>query len=214
MRFDLSELSATERYKLLGGLVVPRPIALVTTQSLEGRVNAAPFSFFNVFAEEPPLVVLGLGISPVGGSKDTTVNIRDTGEFVINLVDEPIAEAMNLCAIDFPPEISEIEIAGLDLVPSQKVAPPRIAQAPVNLECRRYVTLEAARERYLVVGEVLVAHVRDGLIDPATLRVDRDAYAPIGRLFGGGYVRTRDRFEMPRLTYRQWLEQTRDRSER
>jgi flavin reductase (DIM6/NTAB) family NADH-FMN oxidoreductase RutF len=209
MLFDLAELSATERYKLLGGLVVPRPIALVTTESADGRVNAAPFSFFNVFAEEPPLVVLGLGISPVGGAKDTTVNIRDTGEFVINLVDEPIAEAMNLCAIDFPPEISEIEVAGLDLVPSQTVAPPRIAQAPVNLECRRYVTLEAARERYLVVGEVLVAHVRDGVIDPATLRVDRDAYAPIGRLFGGGYVRTRDHFEMPRLTYREWLDRTR-----
>jgi flavin reductase (DIM6/NTAB) family NADH-FMN oxidoreductase RutF len=209
MLFDLAELSATERYKLLGGLVVPRPIALVTTESADGRVNAAPFSFFNVFAEEPPLVVLGLGISPVGGAKDTTVNIRDTGEFVINLVDEPIAEAMNLCAIDFPPEISEIEVAGLDLVPSQTVAPPRIAQAPVNLECRRCVTLEAARERYLVVGEVLVAHVRDGVIDPATLRVDRDAYAPIGRLFGGGYVRTRDRFEMPRLTYREWLDRTR-----
>jgi flavin reductase (DIM6/NTAB) family NADH-FMN oxidoreductase RutF len=209
MRFDLAALSATERYKLLAGLVVPRPIALVTTHSPEGRVNAAPFSFFNVFAEEPALVVLGLGISSAGGAKDTTVNIRDTGEFVINLVDEPIAEAMNLCAIDFPPEISEIEVAGFDLVPSQTVAPPRIAQAPVNLECRRYLILEPARERYLVVGEVLVAHVRDGLIDPATLRVDRDAYAPIGRLFGGGYVRTHDRFEMPRLTYRQWLEETR-----
>ena len=209
MRFDLAELSAGDRYKLLGGLVVPRPIALVTTRGPEGRVNAAPFSFFNVFAEEPPLVVLGLGISPVGGAKDTTVNIRETGEFVINLVDEPIAEAMNLCAIDFPPEISEIEVAGLDLVPSQKVAPPRIAQAPVNLECRRYVTLEVARERNLVIGQVMVAHVRDGLIDPATLRVDRDAYAPIGRLFGGGYVRTRDRFEMPRLTYREWLDRTR-----
>jgi flavin reductase (DIM6/NTAB) family NADH-FMN oxidoreductase RutF len=209
MRFDLAELSAAERYKLLGGLVVPRPIALVTTRGPEGRVNAAPFSFFNVFAEEPPLVVLGLGISPLGGAKDTTVNIRETGEFVINLVDEPIAEAMNLCAIDFPPEISETEIAGFDLVASDEVAPPRIAQAPVNLECRRYLTLQAARERYLVIGEVVVAHVREGVVDPATLRVDRDAYAPIGRLFGGGYVRTRDRFEMPRLTYRQWLERTR-----
>jgi flavin reductase (DIM6/NTAB) family NADH-FMN oxidoreductase RutF len=210
MRFDLAELSASERYKLLGGLVVPRPIALVTTESAEGRVNAAPFSFFNVFAEEPPLVVLGLGISPVGGAKDTTVNIRATGQFVVNLVDEAIAEAMNLCAIDFPPEISEIAVAALDLAPSQKVAPPRIAQAPVNLECRRYLTLEVARERSLVIGEVLVAHVRDGLIDPASLRVDRDAYAPIGRLFGGGYVRTRDRFEMPRLTYEEWRDQTRD----
>ena len=213
LRFDFAELSATERYKLLGGLVVPRPIALVTSHSPDGRVNAAPFSFFNVFAEEPPLVVLGL-ISPLGGAKDTTLNIRDTGEFVVNLVDEPIAEAMNLCAIDFPPEISEIEVAGFDLVPSDAVAPPRIGQAPVGLECRRFLTLQPARERYLVLGEVLMAHVRDGILDPATLRVDRDAYAPIGRLFGGGYVRTHDRFEMTRLTYEQWLEQTRARGQR
>ena len=188
MRFDLAALSARERYRLLCGLVVPRPIALVTSQSPDGRVNAAPFSFFNVFAEEPPLVVLGLGISPRGGAKDTTLNIRDTGEFVVHLVDEPIAAAMNLCAIDFPPEISEGEVA-------------RIGQAPVGLECRRFVTLQPARERYLVIGEVLMAHIRDGILDPATLRVDRPAYAPIGRLFGGGYVRTHDRFEMPRLTY-------------
>ena len=213
MRFDLAALSASDRYKLLAGVVVPRPIALVTTQSADGRVNAAPFSFFNVFAEEPPLIVLGLGISLTGGAKDTTVNILATGQFVINLVDEPIAEAMNLCAIDFPPEISEIEVARLDLLPSQKIAPPRLAQAPVNLECRHYETLQAARERYLVIGEVLVAHVKDGVIDPATLRVDRDVYAPIGRLFGGGYVRTHDRFEMPRLTYAQWLDARQARNE-
>jgi flavin reductase (DIM6/NTAB) family NADH-FMN oxidoreductase RutF len=207
VRFDLAELSAAERYKLLGGLIVPRPIALVTSQSAKGHINAAPFSFFNVFAEEPPLIMLGLGLSPLGGAQDTTLNIRDTGEFVVNLVDEAIALAMNLCAIDFPPESNEIEVAGLDLAPSDKVAPPRIVQAPVNLECRRYVTLQPARERYLVLGEVVMAHVRDSVIDPATLRVDREAYAPIGRLFGGGYVRTHVRFEMPRLTYRQWLAQ-------
>jgi flavin reductase (DIM6/NTAB) family NADH-FMN oxidoreductase RutF len=214
VRFDFTELSAAERYKLLGGLVVPRPIALVTSQNADGRVNAAPFSFFNAFAEEPPLIVLGLGMSPAGGAKDTTINIRDTGEFVVNLVDEPIAEAMNLCAIDFPPEISEIEVAALELLRSDAIGPPRIAQAPVSLECRRYVTLQPARERYLVIGEVVVAHVKDGIVDPATLRVDRDAYAPVGRLFGGGYVRTHDRFEMPRLTYGEWLARNRDSSER
>ena len=213
LRFDFAALSAADRYKLLGGLVVPRPIALVTSHSPDGRVNAAPFSFFNVFAEEPPLVVLGLGISPQGGAKDTTLNLRDTGEFVVHLVDEPIAEAMNLCAIDFPPAISEVEVAGFDLVPSDAVAPPRIAQAPVSLECRRFVTLQPARERYLVIGEVIMAHVKDGIVDPATLHVDRAAYAPIGRLFGGGYVRTHDRFEMPRLTYREWLDLTGGRGE-
>jgi flavin reductase (DIM6/NTAB) family NADH-FMN oxidoreductase RutF len=102
-------------------------------------------------------------------------------------------------------------VAGFDLVPSEEVAPPRIAQAPVSLECRRYVTLQPARERYLVLGALVIAHVRDGIVEPKTLRIDRDAYAPIGRLFGGGYVRTHDRFEMPRLSYREWLERTRGR---
>jgi flavin reductase (DIM6/NTAB) family NADH-FMN oxidoreductase RutF len=209
MRFDLAELSPSERYKLLGGLVVPRPIALVTTRDRDGRDNAAPFSFFNVLAEEPPLVVLGLGVNAAGGAKDTTNNIRDSGEFVINLVDEAIAEAMNLCAIDVPSEMSEIDLAGFSLLPSERVAPGRIAEAPVSMECRRYVTLQPGPERYIVLGEVVILHVRDGILDPERLRIDRDAYAPIGRLFGGGYVRTRDRFEMPRLTYREWLDRTR-----
>jgi flavin reductase (DIM6/NTAB) family NADH-FMN oxidoreductase RutF len=210
--FDFRRLGAAERYKLLGGLVVPRPIALVTTRDLEGRDNAAPFSFFNVLAEDPPLVVLGLGISPTGRAKDTTNNIRDCGEFVVHLVDEPIAEAMNLCAIDLPPEVSEIALAGFSLLPSDLVAPGRIAEAPVSLECRRYVTLQPGPERFIVLGEVLMLHVRDGIVDPATLRVDRDRYAPIGRLFGGGYVRTHDRFEMPRISYPEWLAKSKDQS--
>jgi flavin reductase (DIM6/NTAB) family NADH-FMN oxidoreductase RutF len=204
MRFHFAALSATERYKLLGGLIVPRPIALVTTRAPDGTDNAAPFSFFNVFAEEPPLVVLGLGISPRGGAKDTTVNIRDSGEFVVHLVDEPLAEAMNLCAIDFPPEMDELAIAGLERAPSEMVGPGRIVRAPVAMECRRYVTLQPGPERFLVLGEVIVLHVRDGLVDPATLRVDHTAHTPIGRLFGGGYVRTRDRFDMPRIGYEDW----------
>src|SRR5688500_3534302 len=130
MRFAFAELSPPERYQLLGGLVVPRPIALVTTRDRDGRANAAPFSFFNVVAEEPPLVVLGLGVHASGGAKDTTNNIRDGGEFVVNLVDEPLAEAMNLCAIDLPPEVSEIDLAGLEMLPSEAVAPGRIAAAP------------------------------------------------------------------------------------
>ena len=204
MRFDLAELTASERYKLLGGLVVPRPIALVTTRSLGGADNAAPFSFFNVLAEEPPLVVLGLGVTAAGGAKDTTNNIRDTGEFVVNLVDETIAEAMNVAAVDFPSEISEIEVAGFDLMPSEKVTPGRIAQSPVSMECRRFVTLQPGPERYIVLGEVLLLHVREGILDPRTLRVEGDSYHPVGRLFGGGYVRTRDHFEMPRLSYEAW----------
>jgi flavin reductase (DIM6/NTAB) family NADH-FMN oxidoreductase RutF len=203
MEFDLAGLSARDRYKLLGGLVIPRPIALVTSRSPEGHDNAAPFSFFNVLAEEPPIVVLGLGVAASGGAKDTTSNIRDTGEFVVNLVDEPLAEAMNLCAIDFPPEVSEIEVAGLDLLPAERVRAARIAQSPVHLECRRLMTLQPGRERYIILGEVVWLHVRDGIVDPGTLRVAPE-YAPVGRLFGGGYVRTHDRFELPRLTYEAW----------
>jgi flavin reductase (DIM6/NTAB) family NADH-FMN oxidoreductase RutF len=210
MRFDFAELSPAERYKLLGGLVVPRPIALVTTQDGAGRTNAAPFSFFNVLAEEPPMVVLGIGVSASGGAKDTTNNIRDHGEFVIHLVDEAIAERMNLCAIDLPPGHSEIEVAGFTLLPSERVTPGRIAEAPVALECRRYVTLQPGRERYIILGEVLMLHVRDGIVDPERLRIVHDAYAPIGRLFGGGYVKTRDRFEMPRITYREWQARRRE----
>jgi flavin reductase (DIM6/NTAB) family NADH-FMN oxidoreductase RutF len=207
MRFDFAELSAAERYKLLGGLVVPRPIALVTTRASDGSDNAAPFSFFNVFAEDPPIVVLGIGVSASGGAKDTTNNIRDTGEFVINLVDEAIAEAMNLTAIDFPAGVSELETARLTLRPGVKVLPGRIAEAPVSLECRRFITLQPGPERYIILGEVLLMHVRDGLVDPVTLRTDRENYRPIGRLFGGGYCLTRERFELPRISYAQWLAQ-------
>jgi flavin reductase (DIM6/NTAB) family NADH-FMN oxidoreductase RutF len=203
MEFDLTQLAPRDRYKLLGGLVIPRPIALVTSRSPAGHDNAAPFSFFNVLAEEPPIVVLGLGVTATGGAKDTTNNIRDTGEFVVNLVDEPIAVAMNLCAVDFPPEVSEIEVARLELLPSARVGAARIARSPVQLECRRLMTLQPGPERYIVLGEVVWLHVRDGLVDPATLRVAPD-FAPIGRLFGGGYVRTHDRFEMPRLSYADW----------
>jgi flavin reductase (DIM6/NTAB) family NADH-FMN oxidoreductase RutF len=203
MEFDLAKLAARDRYKLLGGLVIPRPIALVTSRSPAGHDNAAPFSFFNVLAEEPPIVVLGLGVTASGGAKDTTSNIRDTGEFVVNLVDEPIAEAMNLCATDFPPEVSEIEVARLELLPSERVRPARIAQSPVHLECWRLMTLQSGPERYIVLGEVLWLHVRDGIVDPTSLRV-APSYAPIGRLFGSGYVRTHDRFELPRLTFEEW----------
>ena len=196
--FDLAELAPKERYKLLVSLVVPRPIALVSTVSRAGVVNAAPYSFFNVFSEDPALVVLGLERKPEGALKDTTQNIRDTGEFVVNLVDEAIAEAMNLCAADVPATVSEPALAGLTPVPSQRVDAPRLAEAPASLECRRHVALEVGYGRQLVCGEVLAVHVREGLVDPATLRLDWQRYAPIGRLFADLYCRTHDVFEMAR----------------
>src|SRR5206468_7624673 len=136
----------SDAYKLLVSTVVPRPIALATTVDLQGRINAAPFSFFNAVSSVPPVVVLG--ISPgdpnneLGdGYKDTERNIRDTGEFVVNLVDEALAEQMNICAVDFPLGVGELEKAELTALPSVGVAPPRIAQAPVSFECRRITGL-------------------------------------------------------------------------
>ena len=198
------ELEPRERYKLLCATIVPRPIALVTSVGRDGVVNAAPFSFFNVFSEEPPLIVLGLQHKPDKASKDTTRNIAETGAFVVNLVDEDLAEAMNVCAIDFPSAISEIDAAGLNLVAGVDVPVPRIAQAPFALECRREVALAFGPHRELLVGEIVRLHARDGLIDPERLRVDTDAYHPVGRLFGDGYARQRDRFELKRETYDEW----------
>src|ERR1700732_3011557 len=135
--FSLRDLSPHDRYKLLCGVVVPRPIALVTTLDANGAVNAAPFSFFNVFSEDPPLVVLGLQHRPDHGPKDTTRNIHRDGEFVVHLVDEALALAMNDCAIDFPAGDSEVEAAALETLPSVDVRVPRLAAAPFALECRR-----------------------------------------------------------------------------
>ena len=115
LSYDPNSLSEHDRYKLLISLVIPRPIALVTTLGPTGVVNAAPFSFFNMFSESPPLAVLGLQVKPDGGLKDTSAHIRDRGEFVINLVDEALGQQMNQCAVDFPPEISEIDAAKLTL---------------------------------------------------------------------------------------------------
>src|SRR5262245_20585204 len=194
-----------QRYKLLlCGLVVPRPIALVTSLGPAGVVNAAPFSFFNVFSEHPALIVLGLQHNPDGSRKDTTRNIHASGEFVVNLVDEGIAEAMNLTATDFPPGESEPGALGMATLPSTLVRPPRLAAAPAAFECRRTLSLAFGPQRELLVGEVLGAQVRQGIVDPLSLNVDFAALAPVGRLCGAAYARQRDRFELKRISYAEW----------
>ncbi|MEA2831952.1 MAG: hypothetical protein QOG66_154 [Methylobacteriaceae bacterium] len=204
MTFDFETLPQPQRYKLLVGLVVPRPIALVTSVGPDGIVNAAPFSFFNVFSEEPPLVVLGLQSRPDGAIKDTPANIRETGAFVVNLVDEALAEQMNICAVDFPRGESEIAAAGLDLCAGTASPVPRIATAPVALECRHYMTLEVSRERRLCIGQVVCLHVRDGIVDPSNLRVDIEAYRPVARLHGNYYARLGEVFQLVRQSYPDW----------
>ena len=203
MEFDFATLPAAQRYKLLVNLVVPRPIALVTTRSPEGRVNAAPFSFFNVLSDEPPLVIISVDAKhdDRAAPKDTGRNIRDTGEFVVNLVDEKLMPGMNICAVDFPEGVDETARAGLAMAPSVKVKPPGIAASPVRLECREWRTITLApAPRMLIIGEVVQLHVRDDIVDER-LRVDQDRLDLIGRMGGAGsYVRLTDRLELKRLT--------------
>jgi flavin reductase (DIM6/NTAB) family NADH-FMN oxidoreductase RutF len=204
LSYDPAALSQHDRYKLLISLVIPRPIALVTTLGPTGVVNAAPFSFFNLFSESPPIAVLGLQVKPEGGLKDTAAHIRDRGEFVINLVDEALGQQMNQCAVDFPSEISEIEVAKLNLLPSEKVKTPRIREAPAALECRHYTTLEVSAQRRLAIGEIVHVHVREGLWDTRKMRIDMTQYRPLARLFGNYYASLSEPFTHERQTYEEW----------
>ncbi|SDZ95131.1 flavin reductase family protein [Rubrimonas cliftonensis] len=192
MQVDLDALPAQDRYKLLAAVVIPRPVAWVTTVSPEGVVNAAPYSFFNVFGETPALIVLGLQHKPDGTPKDTTRNIERTGEFVVNLATPALTEAMVATAAAYPPERGEPEALGLETAPSAKVAPPRLAAAPVSLECRRIVSLAFGPNRALLVGEAVALHAREGLVDPETLRVDWGGDYPVARLFADRYGRVEE----------------------
>lgn len=207
MLFDFAALSPRDHYKLLVATVVSRPIAWVVTQSPSGQNNAAPYSFFNVLSGDPPLVAIGIGGRFAGDIKDTGGNIRATGEFVVNLVNASSAEAMIVTAIDFPPDVDEIAQAGLTTLPSTRVKPPRIAESPVALECERFATLEVGLERALVLGRVVAMHIADeAVMDAKRCYIDTAKLDLIGRMAGaGGYVRTTDRFELPRIEPGTWV---------
>lgn len=198
MEFDLVGEHASRAYPLLASLVTPRPIALVTTTGPDGTVNAAPFSFFNVMGADPPIVAFAPGNRPDGTPKDTALNLRANQEFVVNLVDEPLAEAMNRCAASLPYGQSELQTAGLTAAPSVRIAVPRLQEAPASLECREWGTLQIGNNR-LVIGLVLHLHVRDDLVDETTQRIRSERYSVIGRMAAPHwYCRTTDRFEMIR----------------
>lgn len=201
--FDFAEVSEAQRYKLLTGLVIPRPIAFVSTQSKTGALNAAPFSFFNVFSETPPLLMIGIEgkDAAIDGLKDTARNIADTEEFVVNLVDEALMEAMNIAAIDMPVDCDELAEARLTACSSRHIAAPGIEEAPARLECRHWQTIPVGSAgRRLILGEVLGISVREGVVDPQTHRTDIVQLGAIGRLHGGGnYLRLTDRLLMSRL---------------
>lgn len=202
MHFDFDTLSGRDRSKLMHSVVVPRPIALVVTRDGSGMLNAAPFSFFNVVSGDPAMVVLGVGESDRNDDrrKDTAANISDTGQFVVNMVDEAMAEAMNLTSATFPREVDELQIAGLATTPSVRVEPPCLADSPASLECELQQTIDISESRYLFLGRVVVLHVKDELmLDAERLYVDTPAFELIARMHGSGwYARTSDLFQMKR----------------
>lgn len=206
MLFDFSKMPPKECYKVMVSTITPRPIAWVVSQNAHGHLNAAPFSFFNAFAGNPPVIGIGIGSHSVGHAKDTRSNIRETGEFVVNLVSEEVAEQMNITAITFEPTVSEIAQAGLETAPSSMVKPPRIALSPVAMECQLMQIIELSPEDGLVLGRIVAMHVRDEFVlDPAKHYIDTPNLKLIGRMHGAGwYARTSDLFEMPRIPVDDW----------
>jgi flavin reductase (DIM6/NTAB) family NADH-FMN oxidoreductase RutF len=209
MLFDFSALPGRECYKLLVSTVTPRPIAWLVSQDAKGVVNAAPFSFFNAFSGEPPVVGIGIGSHVPGRAKDSRANILETGQFVVNLVSEANAEAMNVTAIEFDRSVNELEQAGLTALPSVRVKPPRIAESPVAMECELMQIVDWG-ESGLVLGRVVAMHVRDEFIlDVAKNYIDTPKMKLIGRMHGRGwYSRTSDLFEMHRIPLNDWKMKT------
>ncbi len=203
-RFDFGDLSPRERYKLLIGTVVPRPIALITTISPDGVVNAAPYSFFNCLSADPAILAIGVENHADMSFKDTAYNIRMTEEFTVNIVDDALAEAMNICAVSFPSGTSEIDEAGLTTIAGTHVVSPRIAEAPAAFECRRHMTLELGKSREIILGEVKGLFLRDHLVNAETMHVDQIGLDAIGRMGGHGYSRTRDQFDLKTPSLSDW----------
>ena len=196
MRIDAASLDAAAAHDLLKACVVPRPIAWVSTIGPDDVTNAAPFSCFTFLSTCPPQV--GFCIEQRGSRrKDTLINLEHTGDFVVNVVGEALAEPMNRTAADYPPDVSEIVAVGLTAVAGEMVRAPRIAECPISMECRvvDIVELPASRHRF-VVGEVLLFHVQDALYKDG--QIDQQALKPLARLAGNQYGRIGEVFELDR----------------
>ena len=206
MQIDPARHSYADNYKILTNVVVPRPIAWVTSRDESGVLNLAPFSFFNAVGSDPIYIIVSIGLRDDGSLKDTARNIEAVGEFVVNLVTEPLLAAMNLSAAEFPPDESELSAAGLKSAPCARVGVPRLADSQVSLECKLFQS-HSLGTNTLYVGEVVMFHVADDLLGPR-LRIKN--FAPIGRLGSPSmYCRTTDRFELPRISHSEWEEQSR-----
>jgi flavin reductase (DIM6/NTAB) family NADH-FMN oxidoreductase RutF len=195
MEIDFEAITEYQRYKLMASLIVPRPIALVTTLGADRTVNAAPFSMFNMLGEEPPIVMISINRLADGTLKDTAVNIPREKEFVVHLADEAIAQQMHRCGERFSADVSELDEVGFTALASSRVKPPRIAEAPVAFECVLWETLETT-SRHIFIGKVLMLHARDELIDLDAWRVRLQHYFPVGRFGASDYITTRERFEL------------------
>ncbi|MCP4203681.1 MAG: flavin reductase family protein [bacterium] len=206
MEFHPEALSVRNRYKLLIGAIVPRPIAFVSTVSTDGTTNLAPFSFFNGVGSNPMTLLFCPSNQPDGSEKDTLRNCKPTeeggtGEFVVNVATEAYATAVAAAAEPLPAEQSEFDLTGLASVRSQVVRPPRVAESPIAFECRTTEVIRTNPGRpgggNVVLGRVVHVFVRDDLVNDR-MHIDADKLAAIGRMGGAGYATTRDRFEMPR----------------
>lgn len=193
--FDLVEAESRDRYKLLSGLVVPRPIGWIGTRRPDGSYNLAPFSFFNVVSSNPP-VVLFSGGRHTDRPKDTTELAVETGEFSVNIVSESVVEAMAVTSGSFTSEDDEFEIAGLTPVPGTKTGAPLVAESPANLECTVRQMIELGENTRLIIGDVVAIHVVEEVLDGT--RIDNDALQAVGRMAGATYINTRARFEVSR----------------
>ncbi len=205
MFFDFESLSAADRYKLVVSTVVPRPIAWVVSQDAAGIVNAAPYSFFNAFSDDPVVIGIGCGPKPGGSAKDTLANIKALGQFVVCLVPQSHLPHMNITATDFGPEVDELEEAKLTKIPSTKIRVPRIGESPVALECEVFQLVPVGHHT-IVLGKVLAMHVRDdAVMDVEKKYIDTPKLDLVGRMHGRGwYARTTDRIEVPRITLAEW----------
>ncbi|MGC4016365.1 MAG: flavin reductase family protein [Luteolibacter sp.] len=198
MELDILGAQADRAYPILASLVCPRPIAWVTTLNADGSVNLAPFSFFNLVGADPPLLMVCPGDRADGTPKDTALNAKERGEFVVHLVDEPLAEAMNRSAATLPHGESEVTQEGLELLPSSSIATPRLAAAPAALECKVH-SVQLIGENRMILGLIQRVHVRDDIFEPEKERIRTDVYHPVGRMASPNwYCTTGDQFEMIR----------------
>ena len=192
---DFDALGAYERYKLMASLIVPRPIALVTTASPEGVVNAAPFSMFGMVGEDPPLLMISVNRLEDGAQKDTAANLDATGEFVVHIPDEAMAARMHQCGRSYPADVDELAMVGLTATPAHRVRPPRIAEAPVAFECTVHERILTRAGRSTWAGSATCTR-RPGLIDTDRWRVMLQDFHPVGRFGASFYVTTGDRFSL------------------